>query len=355
MPVGIGSELTPNSTFQGQFDNDNDPGALVDIGFIRGAFKVFPLESDFVDDEGNNTFANVGLFSNNQIIFAQDTHKLYQFSEEIEGGIQFEADGFTPVIVNDVPVIIEPSPAKWTEFQFSGSSSTTGDPVDIPSILTLESLTLTRNTNANLLNIFSQSADPTNDGEFISTSIINVGNRGLLTISPKSPTVEPSFPFGEIIHSTYSENHIIASGSAFYLGLPELPNLITGVFDTEGNLPLFTIDNIGLEPEQVGAFVSTSGFGNNLVGTNTINVESGQTFKLSFNVVCTDPNFIHNFKISIYTTDFISGNLYGIENTGINSFTIASTVTGTVFIGFTVTNSAVNYQLLDIKLIQTGL
>lgn len=317
---------------------------IADADFIRGGFRIFNLETDFRDpSDGSNVFLPsadpLTIFQDKQIVFAHDTHKLYQLTATEQGG----------------PPTFTPASFIWNEFQFSGSSSPTGDPVNIPSILTLESLTLTRNTNANLLNIISQSADPINDGEFISTSIINVGNRGLLTISPKEPTVEPSFPFGEIIHSTYSENHIIASGSAFYLGLPELPNLITGVFDTEGNLPLFTIDNIGLEPEQVGAFVTTSGFGNNLVGTNTINVESGQTFKLSFNVVCTDPNFIHNFKISIYTTDFISGNLYGIENTGINSFTIASTVTGTVFIGFTVTNSAVSYQLLDIKLIQTGL
>lgn len=372
MPVGIGSELTPNSTFQNQFDGNLNPGALVDIGFIRGAFKVFPLESDFVDSDGNNIFANVGLFSNNQIIFAQDTHKLYQFSEEIEGGIQFEADGFTPVFVDGVPVIIDPSPAKWIEFQFSGSSTGITDPITAQNITINEggSGTKLELLDNQTLNITAQSA--TSLISITSESLgLTVNSKGLLELSDfdYTPSVGTG---GEVLYTTLPENHLIASGNAFYLSVPDSPELFTDLIDNnQFNQIVFNEGNIKLEAQ----YVQTSPFLTGELYTNIINVKQGQIFEFSFNIGIIPSSYQHLFiqlfsqstfstisnsifynKISGTTTPNGSTINAPISNTSNNSFKITSPIDGDVRIVLKhAPGQTVNFSYNNIKLKQIGL
>lgn len=318
---------------------------IADADFIRGGFRIFNLETDFRDpSDGSNVFLPsadpLTIFQDKQIVFAHDTHKLYQLTATEQGG----------------PPTFTPASFIWTEFQFSGSSAPTGT----ESTLTLESLTIEgMNEGQPFFSIFSQSLDL--NGDINSEKIISVGGQtGLLRIEPLNnfaPELNPpGFLGGDILHSIHpGHSHLIASSSAFYLSLPDLPNLVTLLSSPFLNIQTFEQEGLAFTNPNISALIVTDSFGESIILTNFINVESGQTFKLSFNVACDDPNFIFNFKIVIFDSNNIAGNEYRINSIGANSLTIASTVTDSIYVGFVVSNSQVTYQLIDVNLTQTGL
>lgn len=344
MPTPIQSELTPNSAFQSLFDNNQNPGALVDIGLIRGAFKVFDNASDFVDGSGNNVFTNVDLFSNNQIIFAQDTQKLYQFSEEIVGGPQFDNNGNILFLNDDPaqgPIILEASPAKWDEFTFSGDPTGVSDPLSIGSLTVNEGgsgTTLELQDNSTL-NITAQSVNTILNIESSSLGL-NVDSRGLLQLDAFDYTPTPN------------DGNLLFSGSAHYVGAPDPLNLLSAnLTPTNHNTFLYTLQNDTYDISSLSD-TTTKVFSN----YNVSDCYAGQIFLITFTIGDT-PN-----DTSIYImdeSDSINNELSEFQfvssvDVGSNSIKLSPNFTGNMRIIFATPGEA-SYTITNLKLIKLSI
>lgn len=344
MPTPIQSELTPNSAFQSLFNNNQNPGALVDIGLIRGAFKVFDNASDFVDDDGNNVFANVGLFSNNQIIYAQDTNKLYQFSEEIVGGPQFDINGNILFVNGDPlqgPIILEASPAKWDEFTFSGDPTGVSDPLSIGSLTVNDGGfgTTLELQDDSTLNITAQSANTILNIESSSLGL-SVDSRGLLELDAFDYTPTPN------------DGNLLFSGSAYYVGTPDPLNLLSQTLTSVGaNSFNYTSQDDTYDISSLSG-TTTKVYSN----YNVSDCYAGQIFLITFTIGGT-PN-----DTSIYImdeSDAIGDELSNFQsissiNVGTNSIKISPNHTGNMKIVFATPGEA-SYTITNLKLIKLSI
>ena len=334
---------------------------IADADFIRGGFRIFNLETDFRDpSDGSNVFLpsadSLTIFQDKQIVFAHDTHKLYQLTATEQGG----------------PPTFTPASFIWTEFQFSGSSTGITDPITAQNITINEggSGTKLELLDNQTLNITAQSA--TSLISITSESLgLTVNSKGLLELSDfdYTPSVGAG---GEVLYTTLPENHLIASGNAFYLSVPDSPELFTDLIDNnQFNQIVFNEGNIKLEAQ----YVQTSPFLTGELYTNIINVKQGQIFEFSFNIGIIPSSYQHLFiqLFSESTFSIISNSIFynkisgtttpngstinaPIDNISNNSFKITSPIDGDVRIVLKhAPGQTMTFSYNNIKLKQIGL
>ena len=354
----------------------SDPNKLVtaiaDADFIKGGFRTFVSESDFVDINiaypGNNNIYGPQptntILQDRQIVFAQDTHKLYQFNYKLS----------VPTFDSETGAFLGLSDQieSWIEFQFSGSTTGITDPITAQNITINEggSGTKLELLDNQTLNITAQSA--TSLISITSESLgLTVNSKGLLELSDfdYTPSVGAG---GEVLYTTLPENHLIASGNAFYLSVPDSPELFTDLIDNnQFNQIVFNEGNIKLEAQ----YVQTSPFLTGELYTNIINVKQGQIFEFSFNIGIIPSSYQHLFiqLFSESTFSIISNSIFynkisgtttpngstinaPISNTSNNSFKITSPIDGDVRIVLKhAPGQTMTFSYNNIKLKQIGL
>ena len=297
--------------------------SLANISIIGGAFFV-------VADISARDNLEASRLELNQIVYVQDESKLYQVTTY---ALNFFTDSF------DVA---------WTEFTGFGSTNPEGvpDPLSIGSITINpggagptfshqegNTINITANDTTNILNIESGS----------STLGLNINGKGLLELDAFDYT------------PTVNNGNILFSGSAYYVGIPELPNEFNEVWSIQ-NAPSSEEPSffLSLVPTSVSInSTSTVSGATHQIYHSPISMYKGQIFTLSFNVttaplIGTTSINIHPISIFVPPVQIITNQL----TAGVKSITFSSQVEGNAVISITTTSlgNSTSYTFSDLKL-----